>query len=446
MLRQFIRPVNLPAPRKVAASMAQNVGFIWLDGAAGKNAASFMAHTPVAKLSLSDITYNDDPFGQARDLWRHWQARIVPADVQPLPFMGGLAGLFGYGLGRAYEKLPIAPGTPSNVPDMDIGVYLNGVGFDHGSGQAYLVVCAEDTAAAEGKFTQLLADIANKTPEIPINKPVKLHLAQSEADIQAAIARIIAYIRSGDIFQANYTACYRGFVPDFDLFSAYLALRERNAAAYAAYYKGQNWALASCSPEQFLGVNAQAEAVTRPIKGTAPAALEPALLASCPKNRAENIMIVDLLRNDLSKVCVPDSVDVPSLCAVERFAHVQHLVSTVTGTLAPEKDAFALLQACFPGGSITGAPKIRAMEIIAELEAQPRGAYCGSLAYVGWDGAMDSSILIRTLVQAGDELLLQAGGGITYQSNPADELAELQLKAARILDVLNHNIPAQVAA
>ena len=247
------------------------------------------------------------------------------------------------------------------------------------------------------------------------------------------------YILEGDIFQANIAQRFRAACPArFDPLAFYERLRAINAAPFAAFLDFGDIAVASSSPERFLKVQGT-RVETRPIKGTAPRSSDPAedakalgtLLAS-EKDRAENVMIVDLLRNDLSRVCRPHSVEVPVLCGPESYASVHHLVSVVTGELAPGKDALDLLAAAFPGGSITGAPKVRAMQIIAELERVPRGVYCGAIGYFGFDGAMDTNIAIRTVVFRNREASVHAGGGITLLSDPAAEYDETLAKVRRI--------------
>ena len=228
--------------------------------------------------------------------------------------------------------------------------------------------------------------------------------------------------------------------PQLPLFTLYRRLRELSPAPFAAFLKYGDSALLSASPEQFLKVTPEGLVETRPIKGTRRRGatgpederLAAALLAS-EKDRAENLMIVDLLRNDLSRTCRPGSVAVPALWILERHPTVHHLVSTVTGVLAPGQGPLDLLKAAFPGGSVTGAPKVRAMEIIAELEPVCRGPYCGSVGWVGYDGAMDSNIAIRTMVATPERLFAQAGGGIVADSDPDAEYDETLIKAYAML-------------
>jgi para-aminobenzoate synthetase component 1 len=265
----------------------------------------------------------------------------------------------------------------------------------------------------------------------------------------AAIERVRDYIRAGDIYQANIAQCFTATLPEgFDNWHFYRALRQANPAPFAAYLACGARTIASSSPERFLRLNGDA-VETRPIKGTAARSpdatrdreLAAALLAS-EKDRAENVMIVDLVRNDLSRVSRPGSVEVPALCALETYAGVHHLVSAVTGRLGPGKDGLDLLAACFPGGSITGAPKIRAMQIIAEIERAPREVYCGAIGWLGFDGNMDWNIAIRTVTLEGGEARFQVGGGITLLSDAAAEYQETLSKAGKLFDAFAAGAPA----
>jgi len=249
------------------------------------------------------------------------------------------------------------------------------------------------------------------------------------------VARVREDIVAGDIFQANLSQRLQAPLHEapFDL---YRRLRRRNPAPFAAYFDCGDLTVLSASPERFLRLDEHGSVETRPIKGTRPRGLGPMhdaalgrALAESEKDRAENVMIVDLLRNDLSRVCRPGSVRVPELFALEHHPTVHHLVSTVVGELTPGADAVDLVRATFPGGSITGAPKVRAMEIIAELEPTRRGVYCGSVGYLSRTGAMDTSIVIRTFVRVGHQLYFQAGGGIVADSDPELEYRETLDKA-----------------
>ncbi|MDZ4821800.1 MAG: anthranilate synthase component I family protein, partial [Planctomycetota bacterium] len=292
--------------------------------------------------------------------------------------------------------------------------------------------------------------LAGGVTELPAELLVHQYAIESELPITSnfsskgylqAVQRAIQYIVDGDIFQVNLTQrlLHRATSDSIDL---YLKLRKRNPATFAAYCDLGEIQLLSASPERFLQVRSR-EVEARPIKGTRRRTARPEAdlfagdeLLESEKDRAENVMIVDLLRNDLSRVCEADSVRVTELCKLETYEFVQHLVSVVQGKLATRFGPLDLLQAAFPGGSITGAPKVRAMEIIAELEPTARGAYCGSLAYIGFDGAMDSSILIRTIVAAKGWWQFSVGGGIVAQSDPARELEETWHKAEGLIRAL----------
>jgi para-aminobenzoate synthetase component 1 len=256
-----------------------------------------------------------------------------------------------------------------------------------------------------------------------------------------AIRRAIEYVHAGDVFQVNIAQ--RLLYPAHDdAVQLYLRLRRRNPATFAAYFDLGDAQIVSASPERFLRVqNGQVEA--RPIKGTRQRIARPEAdlyagddLLQSEKDRAENVMIVDLLRNDLARVCVPESVQVTQLCRLEAYEYVQHLVSAVCGTLAPGKSAIDLLRASFPGGSVTGAPKVRAMQIIAELEPTARGAYCGALGYLGFDGTLDTNILIRTITARRGWWQAPVGGGIVAQSVPQREYEETWHKALGLIRAL----------
>jgi para-aminobenzoate synthetase component 1 len=255
------------------------------------------------------------------------------------------------------------------------------------------------------------------------------------------------YIVAGDIFQANLSQRFEAPLGE-PAWTLYRRLRERNPAPFAAFLDFPEAVILSASPERFLHVDAAGRVETRPIKGTRPRGIGPEhdaalaeALAESAKDRAENLMIVDLMRNDLSRVCSPGTVRVPELFALEHYATVHHLVSTVVGELAPGCNALDLLRGAFPGGSITGAPKIRAMEIIAELEPSQRSVYCGSIGYYSLTGALDTSIAIRTVIAPSrqDRVYFSAGGGIVADSDPEQEYRETLHKARGMIDALGHS-------
>ncbi|MGY4408267.1 aminodeoxychorismate synthase component I [Bradyrhizobium sp. LB7.1] len=246
---------------------------------------------------------------------------------------------------------------------------------------------------------------------------------------------------AGDVFQANIAQRFSARLSaSFDPLTFYCLLRSLNPAPVAALLRYGKLTIASSSPERFLKLDGR-HVETRPIKGTIPRSADSSedqrraeILVASEKDRAENIMIVDLLRNDLSRVCTAGSVEVPALCELESYASVHHLVSVVTGDLALGQDAVSLLRACFPGGSITGAPKVRAMEIITEIERVAREVYCGAIGFIGFNGQMDTNIAIRTVTIDDDQAVFHAGSGITAMSNPEAEYDESLAKAQRIFD------------
>ncbi|HCX10988.1 MAG TPA: aminodeoxychorismate synthase, component I, partial [Hyphomonas sp.] len=298
----------------------------------------------------------------------------------------------------------------------------------------------EDDALADAKIAEVLTRLGDTRRAPDVDVPLGWSRPDQAIDYIAAVKRTQDYILDGDIYQANIAQNWVASHCDVSsAFSNYLQMRERTPAPFAAFGHFQGRVLASASPERLISASATGRVVAEPIKGTVRREadlieddLAQAGLLASEKDRAENIMITDLLRNDLSIVCEPESVEVTSLCRLETFSNLHHLVSTIEGDLSDDKDGIDLFKAVFPGGSITGAPKLRAMEIIDELEQRPRGAYCGAIGYVGFDGALDFNILIRTIDHLPTESTLLAGGGITLMSDPVGELAESELKAERI--------------
>jgi len=378
------------------------------------------------------------------------------------PFQGGAAGLLSYDLGRSLERLPRPTHDEFQTPALAIGLYDVVLVVDHVANLAWIISHGfpakepgERRHIAGQRLAQFKEWLAAPVPEaLPITGeriarerlapqfavpgPEGLTSSMSAESYLAAIRRAIEYIHAGDVFQVN--VAQRLLLPaQDDAASLYLRLRRRNPATFAGYFDLGPSQIVSASPERFVQVRGgQVEA--RPIKGTRSRTARPEAdlfsgdeMLQNEKDRAENVMIVDLLRNDLSRVCTADSVRVTQLCRLESYAYVQHLVSAVCGTLAPGRTAIDLLRGAFPGGSVTGAPKVRAMEIIAELEPTARGAYCGSLGYLGFDGTLDTSILIRTITAAGGWWQAPVGGGIVAQSVPEREYEETWHKATGLL-------------
>lgn len=401
-----------------------------------------------------------DPFevfrGGDGDPWTGLRALLsdfpMPADRDPQapPFRGGAAGFFSYELAGTLYPGCQCQDDDATWPDLAVGLYDVVVAFDHQKQMAWLYSSgypAREDSAREARareraemFLGLLQGESRTTPSAFVPLPRERWQSNfGEEAYQQAVGRVRSYIRAGDVFQTNISQRFSALLPEnWDDLAFYLRLRAVNPAPFGALVRLEDVVVASASPERFVRLSGR-HAETRPIKGTRPRFPDPvkdrgmaeALLAS-EKDRAENLMIVDLLRNDLARVCTPGSVRVPSPCALESYAGVHHLVSVVEGRLEPGRDALDLLKACFPGGSVTGAPKRRSLEIIAELEGIPRHVYCGALGYIGFDGNMDTSIPIRTLLIRGGQVSFQVGGGITWLSDPGEEYRETMDKALKI--------------
>jgi para-aminobenzoate synthetase component I len=365
------------------------------------------------------------------------------------PFQGGAAGLFSYDLGRSLERLPKPAFDPLAFPDLSLGLYDVTVGFDLAARRAFIVSTGfpetdprhrERRAVERARSFEAL--LRHGARSLPHSGPIMLEGWTSNftrTSYERAVREVIERILAGDIFQANLAQRFEAPVPaDFDHFGFYRRLRRLNPAPFSAYLDRDDFIIASASPERFLKVEGDS-VETRPIKGTRGRftdglldSLQSRALTESRKDQAENVMIVDLLRNDLSKVCVPGSVQVPQLCGLETFASVHHLVSAVAGQLRAGQGPVDLLAAAFPGGSVTGAPKVRAMEIITELERYARGPYCGAIGYIGFCGTMDTNIVIRTASFRSSSCVVQAGGGIVTASEPAAEYDETLDKARAI--------------
>jgi para-aminobenzoate synthetase component 1 len=416
----------------------------------GRNARwTFLTADPVAV--LESPAAGPDPFAVARRLVaRLDRTPVVPADAPP--FLGGLVGFLGYDLGATFERLPAIAPADQDLPPLRLALHDWVIAWDRRTGHAWLGGRALD---GDGRRLARRLDDVHARLSLPSRRThddapapgtddlaLTFRSGLDRAAFEAGVVQIRGHVARGDIYQANLTRRLEAAF-DGDPWPLYRRLRTGDPSLFSAFLdlgqgqlSGRPRAILSASPEPFLSVDAQGAVSTDPIKGTRPRgrdraedrALACELLASS-KDRAENVMIVDVLRNDLGRVCRPGSVRVPRLCRLERTAAVQHLVSTVTGVLADGRDAFDLLAASFPGGSITGAPKIRAMQILEGLEPVRRGPYTGALGWIGPDGAMQTSILIRTFVADGRRLTLHVGGGITWKSDPAGEWDETVVKA-----------------
>jgi para-aminobenzoate synthetase component I len=432
---------------------------------------SFLTANPFDALRIDRVACGDEPLARLRAISRTFRAARIP-DLPP--FQGGIAGVLSYELGHAWEEWPFARHDDFHFPALAAGIYDWVLAWDHRRERAWIVshgfpateANARQTRAAERIHwvrQQLSSAVGRPSKAVPANDGLGRSWYHTQAVVRApqfpvfdgfpltsdfsrngylrAVERVIEYIHAGDIFQANLSQRLL-FPQRVSPLQLYERLRQVNRATFAGCFAMDDWAVVSASPERFLRADG-IEVETRPIKGTRKRHRGPEAdlftrdeLRQSEKDQAENVMIVDLLRNDLSRVCAPGSIRVPQLCAVESYETVQHLVSEIRGKLEPPHDAWDLFAAAFPGGSITGAPKVRAMEIISELEPTARGPYCGSLFYRGFDGSIDSSILIRTFLCRNGWIQCPVGGGIVAQSDPVAEYEETLHKAEGMLRAL----------
>ncbi len=377
-----------------------------------------------------------DPFDVVRA--HLWNERVEGGG--DCPFQTGAIGYFGYDLGRRLERLPEIAADRERVPEMLLGIYDWAVVADHKHRETVLVgrPCAN---LSEREFADVL-----RTLRAPAPRPAPATCRVTRAPVSnmdkrgyfERFRKIKDYIRAGDCYQVNLAQKFTLGI-ECDPWRIYRRLHGINPAPFSAYLDFGDLQVISISPERFLRL-AAGRVETRPVKGTRPRRADPTAdareieaLRTSAKDRAENLMIVDLLRNDVGKTCVPGSVTVARLFAVESFANVHHMVSVVAGDLAPGLDALHLLKGCFPGGSITGAPKLRAMQIIEELEPDRRGVYCGSIGYLSRHGDVDLSIAIRTALHRRGEITFFGGGGIVADSEAEIEYQETLDKVSSMM-------------
>ncbi|MGR5209736.1 aminodeoxychorismate synthase component I [Vibrio rotiferianus] len=386
------------------------------------------------KTAAQDYVSKDDPFLLLDELQQQLLPNLELDSNWDLPFVGGALGYFSYDLGRRIESIPELATKDLNTPDMAVGLYEWAVVVDHKLESACLVgqdieqawQWLNEQSPAEREDFSLIGDWqSNMTPN---SYATRFNSVQE-------------YLLSGDCYQINlaqrFNAPYQG-----SEWHAYNKLETANQAPFSAFIRMPESVLLSISPERFLELKNNV-IETKPIKGTRPRSLDATQdqanaheLQTAEKDQAENLMIVDLLRNDIGRVAASGSVHVPKLFDIESFPAVHHLVSTIRADLDTQYNAADLLRACFPGGSITGAPKVRAMQIIEELEPHRRSAYCGSIGYISRHGRMDTSITIRTLVAENNKLYAWAGGGVVADSDCAAEYQETLDKLSKILPAL----------
>ncbi|ELE2166767.1 aminodeoxychorismate synthase component 1 [Vibrio fluvialis] len=376
----------------------------------------------------------DDPFELLATLQQHYLPALQYSD--DLPFIGGVLGYFAYDLGRRVERLPSLAEHDLTAPDMAVGLYEWAIVVDHQLKTARVI--GQNIENAES----LLAD-GNQKPLMPFALSSPWQSNMTPNSYREKFTQVQEYLLSGDCYQINLAQRFQAHYQGSE-WLAYLKLEQFNLAPFSAFIRTEQGAILSVSPERFLQVKDRI-IETKPIKGTRPRSDDPVVdaanaaeLAQAEKDQAENLMIVDLLRNDIGRVAKPGSVHVPKLFDIESFPAVHHLVSTIRAELDSQYECADLLRACFPGGSITGAPKVRAMEIIEELEPHRRSAYCGSIGYISRHGRMDTSITIRTLVAQNQQLYAWAGGGVVADSQCEAEYQETLDKLSRILPVLEN--------
>ena len=487
-----------PDPLECCERLAQRPYRLLLDSAARGGALgrySFLAVDPAVVVRSKGrvtecMTLHD---GDCRRLdvdavtaVRELMARHQTPPIAGLPpFQCGAAGYIGYDWGATLERLPAPRYDDLGIPDVVLGIYDCVIAWDHADGRAWIMssgfpeLGAAGRRRAAGRLASVRQAITEPrpvttadtrgalapqesrmpaAPSFPMSdvdgaNDIGLRSSFTRSAYREAVSRVREYILAGDIFQANISQRLEAPLVDTP-WHLYRRLRALNPAPFAAYLDFDGISVASASPERFLKLDDARRVETRPIKGTRPRGIGPehdfalgVALTESTKDRAENLMIVDLLRNDLSRVCAPGSVRVPELFGLEHHATVHHLVSTVTGELAGDADMFDLLRATFPGGSITGAPKIRAMEIIAEIEPSRRGVYCGAVGYFSATGTLDTSIVIRTYLALGNRVYFSVGGGIVADSDPEDEYRETLHKARALIATLvaGHEVGADAS-
>ncbi len=420
---------------------AQGRGLIWLDSSSNMQRLGRYSYLCIDPIESFPAAANTDDLRFA--LRRYSSGHIN----QGPPFQGGLVGFFDYEFSELNSRNTLVSCIQSRA-NCHFRLYDTIIAVDHHADLTWIISSGFKSGAyepcrhiAQAKINAVRRDIGNLPSSSTSDVPLAWRNQISKTTYLRAVNDILNFIRAGDIYQANFAHTFEANVPhSTDPLQVYLSIRKSNPAPFSAYGTFGERSIACTSPERLITVDDGGMVEARPIKGTIARSDDPEedrrlkdRLLKSKKDRAENIMIVDLLRNDLSKVCKPHSVEVSELCTLESYAGLHQLTSSVRGQLGDEHDAFNLLSAVFPGGSVTGAPKCRAMEIIDHLEQNSRRAFCGSFGYFGFDGAADFNIMIRTIQFDGDRARLDVGSGITSLSNPNEEYSETLLKAQKIL-------------
>ncbi len=425
----------------LAQKYAQGRGLIWLDSSSNMQRLGRYSYLCIDPVESIPAAANTDDLRFA--LRRYSSGHIN----QGPPFQGGLVGFFDYEFSELNSQNTLITCNQSRA-NCHFRLYDTIIAVDHHADLTWIISSGFERGAyepnrhiAQAKINAVRRDIGSLPSSSTSDVPLAWRNQISKTTYLRAVNDILNFIQAGDIYQANFAHTFVANVPhSADPLQVYLSIRKSNPAPFSAYGTFGERSIACTSPERLITVDDGGMVEARPIKGTIARSEDPEedrrlkdRLLKSKKDRAENIMIVDLLRNDLSKVCKPHSVEVSELCTLESYAGLHQLTSSVRGQLGDEHDAFNLLSAVFPGGSVTGAPKSRAMEIIDHLEQNSRRAFCGSFGYFGFDGAADFNIMIRTVQFDGDRARLDVGSGITSLSNPNEEYSETLLKAQKIL-------------
>lgn len=460
MMLPIIRELPYFDPFELVMKIPSNIDFVFLDSSSVNNSNgrySFIAYDPFSIISCQKGQSLMD--GQ---LLRQSPTELISEQLarysinnQLFPFITGLAGYIAYDFAKYIDFKFALKRQDSDLPDLLLGLFDLIISFDHIQKKAWIISSGYPEEVFSLRYVraeqrcELMLNLINKSNNVikPANQwasPLDIKSNFSFLDYIETINTILQHIRAGDIYQANLAQRFECALPQMlSPLMLYQQMRLKNPAPFSAYIQLNGIQIASASPERFLLVNDR-QVTTCPIKGTIKRDLTnfrndqqlAYQLKCCPKNQAENLMIVDLMRNDLARVCKLFTINVPALFALESFTNVHHLVSTVQGTLKEEVDLVDLLVATFPGGSITGTPKYKAIEIIDELEPHARGPYCGMIGYFSFNGNMDSSIIIRTFVINKKQLTFHAGSGIVADSIPEEEYKETLLKARALFSIL----------
>ncbi|MAZ44631.1 MAG: aminodeoxychorismate/anthranilate synthase component I [Legionellales bacterium] len=448
----LVEEIAWKEPTDIADAIYDTPGFVWLDTPNGEG-YSYIGVLPFKTLTCKNGVLRVDGELRADDFFEYLKKEMENYRLSKesnIPFVGGAIGFLAYDYARSLESLPAPSIDVLKTPDASVGIYDACFVFDNKAKKAYIVSTGFSSQGIDREVRaferlEVFKCLLDKEPCHRNMKysSVTVRNELSQDQYVSQVDKVKSYIREGDIFEANFTGRFFAEWPLEDsIFTLYSRLRVKNGGAFSALYCGDGYEILSVSPEQFIEVSGSV-VKTFPIKGTRPRGKTSEQdiqykndLLESEKDRAENIMIVDLMRNDFSKVCESSSVKVNKVCEVQTFPTVYHLVSEVEGILAPGYHALDILKACFPAGSITGAPKIRAMEIIAECESTARGIYCGSMFYNSFDGDFNSSVMIRTITKKGENLVFGAGGAVVIDSNSVEEYQEALTKASGIVTVL----------